>query len=106
MMASTANVLLCAGLALVLYTCMGLPLAARFAPRPFAALLAPATGWAVHSAVALPPFFLVGLSRAKVVAVPQNLSLLNPSACDASLYIHGHGDRNHVHGATMPVICR
>jgi hypothetical protein len=68
-MASTANALICAGLALVLYACIGLPLAMRVAPRPLATMLAPALGWAVHSAVALPLFFMIGMSRPTVIAV-------------------------------------
>lgn len=68
-MASTLNVFLCAGLATLVYACIGLPLAARVAPRPLALMLAPALGWAVHSAAALPLFFLIGLSRASVVVV-------------------------------------
>ena len=67
-MASIPNGLICAGLALVLYACMGLPLAARFAPRPLAVMMAPAIGWAVHSAAALALFFAIGMTRVTVVA--------------------------------------
>ena len=67
-MASIPNVLICAGLALVLYSCLGLPLAARFASRPLAVMMAPALGWAVHSAAALALFFIVGMTRLTIVA--------------------------------------
>jgi hypothetical protein len=72
-MASFVNSLICAGAALLIYACLGLPLTLRVAPRPLALLLAPALGWAVHSVLALPLFFLIGLSRptvAFIVAVP------------------------------------
>ena len=59
-MASTLNVFLCAGLAILVYACIGLPLAARVAGRPLALMLAPALGWAAHSAAALPLFYVSG----------------------------------------------
>jgi len=68
-MASTLNVFLCAGLAILVYACIGLPLAARVASRPLALMLAPALGWAAHSAAALPLFYVIGLSRVSVVVV-------------------------------------
>jgi len=68
-MASTLNVFLCAGLAILVYACIGLPLAARVAARPLALMLAPALGWAAHSAAALPLFYVVGLSRTSVAVV-------------------------------------
>ncbi len=67
-MASLPNVLICAGLALLLYFCIGLPLAARLAPRPLAVMIAPALGWAVHSAAALALFFVISMTRLTVVA--------------------------------------
>jgi hypothetical protein len=67
-MASIPNVLICAGLALFLYACVGLPLATRFAPRPLAVMMAPALGWAVHSAAVLALFLVVGMTRLTVVA--------------------------------------
>ena len=53
-MASFFNSLICAAAALLIYAGLGLPLALRIAPRPLALMLAPALGWAVHSALALP----------------------------------------------------
>ena len=61
-MASLLNSLICAAAALLVYAGLGLPLALRVAPRPLALMLAPALGWAVHSALALPLLFLIGLS--------------------------------------------
>ena len=75
-MASLPNVLICAGLALVLYACIGLPLATRFAPRPLAWMMAPGVGWAVHSAAALALFFIVGMTRPAVIA-----AFAVPAAC-------------------------
>jgi hypothetical protein len=66
-MASTFNILICAGLAVVLWACIGLPITARIAPRPLDRLMAPALGWAIHSAIALPLFRIVGMSRAVVI---------------------------------------
>src|SRR5674476_485075 len=68
-MALTINALLCAGLAVLLWTCVGLAFAARIAPRPLAFAIAPAIGWAVHSALALPLFHVLGMSRMTVTAV-------------------------------------
>jgi hypothetical protein len=67
-MASLLNSLICAGTALLIYACLGLPLTWRVAPRPLALMLAPVLGWAVHSVVALPLFFAIGLSRPTVIA--------------------------------------
>jgi hypothetical protein len=68
-MASTLNALICAGLAIVLWTCIGLPVAIRVAPRSLALMIAPAIGWAVHSAIAFPIFCAIGMSRTAVSAV-------------------------------------
>jgi hypothetical protein len=51
-----------------MWTCIGAPIAGRLLPRPAALLIAPALGWAVHSTVALPVFFAIGMSRAAVIA--------------------------------------
>jgi hypothetical protein len=67
-MASFANVLICAGAALFLYSCIGILVAARAGLRPVALLLAPAFGWAVHSPIALLVFYLTNMSWPVVVA--------------------------------------
>jgi len=68
-MISFTQALICAGLALALYGLIGLPLAQRVAMRPLAPWLAPAIGWAVHSALALPLCGLIGISRGSVVVL-------------------------------------
>lgn len=68
-MASLLNSLICGAAALLIYAGLGLPLTLRVAPRPLALLLAPALGWAVHSVLALPLFFAIGLARPAAVAV-------------------------------------
>jgi hypothetical protein len=65
-MASIVNALICAGLAILLYSWIGLSVSARLVPRPIALMLAPGFGWAIHSALALPLFFAVGMSRLTV----------------------------------------
>ncbi len=68
-MASLWTSLIAAGLAAVIYAVIGLPLALRVAPRPMALMLAPMLGWAVHSALALPLFFAIGLTRSTAILV-------------------------------------
>ncbi len=68
-MASFYNALICASLAAVLWTCVGLPLSLRLFPRSLAWPAAPALGWAVHSATALPLFCLVGMAKSTVIVV-------------------------------------
>ena len=66
-MASSANVILCAAVAVLIWTCIGLAVARHVVPlKEVAWPVAPALGWAVHSAVALPVFMLVGFSRIAV----------------------------------------
>lgn len=77
-MASLINSLICAAAAIFIYTCIGLPLTLCLASRPLALMLAPALGWAVHSTVALPLFFAIGLTRGTVLivfAVPLIIAL-------------------------------
>lgn len=69
-MASSANVILCAAAAVLIWTCVGLAIACQVPPlKTIAWPLAPALGWAVHSAVVLPVFMLVGFSRIAVAVV-------------------------------------
>jgi hypothetical protein len=53
-------------LAVLFWTALGLPLARRLMPGGLAAAVAPALGWAVYSAVALPLLTLAGVSAASV----------------------------------------
>lgn len=68
-MASTQNALICAALATVLWGCIGWPVASRLFAGSLAVAVAPLLGWAVHSAVVLPIFFIVGLSRTSLSIV-------------------------------------
>jgi hypothetical protein len=68
-MASLQNASICAVLATVLWTCVGLSVSSRLLPSQLAWPLAPSIGWAVHSAVALPVFCLTGMARFVVIGV-------------------------------------
>ena len=67
-MATTQNALICAALALGLWSCIGFAISSRLLPRSLALPLAPMVGWAMHSALALPMMFFVGMTRSSVVA--------------------------------------
>jgi hypothetical protein len=67
-MAQALNACLGAVAAALFWTCLGLPIARRLMPGSLALPIAPALGWAVHSAIALPIFFLMGFSTATVLA--------------------------------------
>ena len=68
-MASYQNALICAGLLLSFWTCVGRSLSVRLMPRPLAWPVAPALGWAVHSAVAFPVFCILGMTKITVIGV-------------------------------------
>src|SRR5277367_779644 len=68
-MASTLNAALCALVATALWTVLGRSLSRCLLPRPLATGSAPVIGWAVHSAVMLPLFTLIGFTQAAVIAV-------------------------------------
>lgn len=61
-MASFVNAALCAVVAAAFYALLGYAFGRRLLPRVLALGLAPAFGWAIHSAIALPVFFLIGFS--------------------------------------------
>lgn len=82
-MAQTLQVCLGATAALLFWGCIGLPLARRLMPLPLATASAPALGWAIHSAIALPVLSIIGLSAASV------LSLALLSAAVALLALKG-----------------
>lgn len=67
-MAQLGNALLCAAAMTAIWTLIGLPIAARVAAPSPSWLWAPALGWATHSVVALPLFWLIGMSRTAVLA--------------------------------------
>ncbi len=66
-MASYQNAFICAGLAAVFWTCVGLSLSVRLMPRSLAWPVAPALGWAVHSAVVFPIFCVLGMAKTTVM---------------------------------------
>jgi hypothetical protein len=69
-MASTTNVILGTATALLVWTMVGLAVARAVLPdRALIWPAAPALGWAVHSAAALPLFMLIGFTRATVTIV-------------------------------------
>src|ERR1700751_455558 len=67
-MASTLNAAIGAALALLIWTCVGLPIARRLIPA-CALAMAPVIGWAVHSAIALPIFFVLPFSTPAILGV-------------------------------------
>src|SRR5216683_7371501 len=80
-MASTLNAAIGAAAAMLFWTCLGLVVMRRLVPA-LALPMAPVVGWAAHSAVALPIFFVLPFSAANVVTV-AGLTLL--AAVAASL---------------------
>ncbi|MGB6537175.1 MAG: hypothetical protein WBF58_14560 [Xanthobacteraceae bacterium] len=68
-MASLVNAALCAIVAAAFWSLLGYALGRHLLPRMLAVGAAPVLGWAVHSAAALPIFFLIGFSPITVLAV-------------------------------------
>jgi hypothetical protein len=68
-MASLVNAVLCAVVATAFWSLVGYALARPILPRPLAIGSAPVLGWAVHSAVTLRIFFLIGFSPVAVAAI-------------------------------------
>jgi len=68
-MVSPLNATLCALVATALWSVLGYALLRRALPRAVAIGTAPVMGWAVHSAVTLPLFTLIGFSPAPVIGV-------------------------------------
>jgi hypothetical protein len=67
-MASALNAAIGAAVALLVWTCVGLPIARRLIPA-CALAMAPVIGWAVHSAIALPIFFVLPFSTPAILGV-------------------------------------
>jgi hypothetical protein len=65
-MASIQNSLACAALALAMWSCCGFAIGRQLLPRSLALPFAPLLGWASQSAIALPLFFLIGMTRTMV----------------------------------------
>jgi hypothetical protein len=68
-MASTFNAVCCALVALVFWTALGFPVLERLVSPTLALPLAPLTGWALHSVVALPIFFVMPFTRWSIAIV-------------------------------------
>jgi len=68
-MASPVNAAVCALIASAIWTVLGYALSRRILPRAPAVGVAPVMGWAVHSAVTLPLFTLVGFTPATVIDI-------------------------------------
>jgi hypothetical protein len=68
-MASPVNAALCALVATALWTLLGYALSRHVLPRALAMGAAPVLGWAVHSAVTLPIFILIGFAPSAVIAI-------------------------------------
>src|SRR5687768_12857292 len=82
-MASTINVILGTAAALVLWTVIGLAVARAVLPqRALHGPVAPALGWAVHSAATLPLFMFAGFNRLTVTIV----TLLSLAAAGYALW--------------------
>jgi hypothetical protein len=65
-MASFGNAALCAVVAAAFWSLLGYAFGRHLLPRVLALGLAPVLGWAIHSTVALPLYFLIGFSPAAV----------------------------------------
>jgi hypothetical protein len=68
-MASTSDAVLCAVVATLFWTSLGFAITRRLVPGALALPLSPAVGWAVHSAIALPVFWLLPFSGPAIAAV-------------------------------------
>src|SRR5688572_13471990 len=67
-MAQIDNGVLCATAMLALWTILGLPIALRLVPGAAGPAWAPTLGWAIYSAIALPLFGWIGMTRGTVLA--------------------------------------
>jgi hypothetical protein len=79
-MATIQNTLVCAALALAIWSCCGFAIGRRLLPQSLAMPFAPLLGWAAHSVVALPLFFLIGMTRT-TVATTTLLSVISALFC-------------------------
>src|ERR1700722_13230477 len=65
-MATIQNSLVCAALALAIWSCCGFAIGRQLLPPSLELPFAPLLGWASHSAIALPLFILIGMTRTTV----------------------------------------
>jgi hypothetical protein len=98
-MASTTNVILGTAAALLVWTSIGLAVArAVLSERALVWPVAPALGWAVHSAATLPLFILIGFTRATVAIV----ALLSLAASAYALWRQPSQFERDKGGTTVP----
>src|SRR5829696_4859824 len=90
-MPSIVDALVCAVTATLLWTWLGLPISRRITPGPLAVPIAPALGWAVHSAAALPVFFVIGFSRTTVLGLTGLCLAAATAALLLQKRLHEHG---------------
>jgi hypothetical protein len=83
-MATISGAVLCAAVATLFWTCLGFALTRRLVPGRLALPLAPAVGFAVHSALALLVFSVVPFTSATIAAVAM---LIFAAAVVASSHI-------------------
>jgi hypothetical protein len=95
---STLEVILCALAAVAYWTLPGFAIARRIAPSALAGPIAPALGFAAHSAGTLPIFFLVGFSTSTIGAVAALTVLASIAALSAKPSSEGDG------GIRIPIL--
>jgi hypothetical protein len=96
-MPSILHVFLCCAAALLFWGTVGLALSHRLMPTALALPVAPAFGWAVHSALALPLYRLIGFTPLTVVLV----TLLFLAFALLALRLPESADNDHT-GARVP----
>ena len=79
-MATIQNSLACAAIALAMWSCCGFAIGRQLLPRSLALPFAPLLGWASQSAITLPLFFLIGMTRTTVTTTTL-LSVLGALFC-------------------------
>jgi hypothetical protein len=98
-MASTINVIFGTAAALLIWTIIGLAAARAVLPqRALIGPVAPALGWAVHSAATLPLFMVIGFNRASVAIV----TLLTLAASGYWLWRQSGSPKSNESSATVP----
>jgi hypothetical protein len=100
-MAQTANVILCATVMTVLWSLVGLPIAARVSAPLLSYFLAPPFGWAVSSTLTLPLLAFVGISRVSVAAVTAVLAVAALAVLWAGR--HRYGDSGPSRGPVIAI---
>ena len=95
-MASTLHAAIGAVVALLFWTALGLSISRRIFPRALALPSAPALGWAVHSAAALPIFLALGFSAFGVAALAA-IALVGAAAASRQR-LHDQAPRERIPG--------